>query len=76
MIQTGSICNIVRTLTYLCEKSDSALSLELIRPVLPIFNYLFNSGNQDYVNPELRCKKSRFIYFILGVVKRNPLFFQ
>ncbi|EGI68539.1 PREDICTED: uncharacterized protein LOC105143168 [Acromyrmex echinatior] len=63
-IPTGSICNIVRTLTYLCEKSDSALSLELIRPVLPIFNYLFNSGNQDYVNPELRSNTCKMLSYI------------
>ncbi|KAG5307630.1 IMPA3 protein, partial [Pseudoatta argentina] len=63
-IPTESICNIVRTLTYLCKKSDSALSLELIRPVLPIFNYLFNSGNQDYVNPELRSNTCKMLFYV------------
>ncbi|KAG5338964.1 IMA5 protein, partial [Acromyrmex heyeri] len=63
-IPTESICNIVRTLTYLCKKSDSALSLELIRPVLPIFNYLFNSGNQDYVNPELRSNTCKMLSYV------------
>lgn len=61
-MQVGSMCNTVRTLSYLCKKLNSALSLELIEPVLPILNYLLNNENEV-----LRCKIFTFylLFYIL-----------
>ncbi|KYN28104.1 Importin subunit alpha-1 [Trachymyrmex cornetzi] len=41
------MCYIIRTLTIFCKKMDSALFLELIRPVLPVLNCLLNNENRD-----------------------------
>ncbi|KYN35444.1 Importin subunit alpha [Trachymyrmex septentrionalis] len=58
---TGSIYNIVRTLTYLCKRSNSALSLDRIRPILPVFKRLFNNQN---IGEELRSNICKMLSYI------------
>ncbi|XP_011049559.1 PREDICTED: importin subunit alpha-like [Acromyrmex echinatior] len=44
------MCSIVRTMTCLCKKSNPPLSLEWIRPILPVFNYLFTLRNENIIS--------------------------
>ncbi|KAG5338963.1 IMA1 protein, partial [Acromyrmex heyeri] len=48
------MCNIVRTMSHLCKKSNPPLSLEWIRPILPVFSYLFTLRNQSVISSTCR----------------------
>ncbi|XP_012059913.1 PREDICTED: importin subunit alpha-5-like [Atta cephalotes] len=44
-----SLRNIVKTMFHLCKKNPP-LAIELIRPILPIFSYLFTIRNQSVIS--------------------------